>query len=430
ISGTPVERADGSNCENSGDGFCDTPPDYISDRWQCNFDRTFRDPAGNTFIVDKNNFMSYSADGCSNYLKDDQLAEVNAAAANHRPYLLNLPIPDLSPLDAITNIAPSGITQNLSPSNLSLSWNAVEGAEYYYIEATVGTFFNPILEVIVTDTFYTFNALTNRDYQWRVRPISLLNTCTDFSPIQTFSTARYSADLTSTDISCTGFFDGSASVSLNTSGSLQYYWTSADPLVNANLQFEGGTSVSNLAQGEYTLYVLRNGVDSLALPFTIGNGGISSVNLNLVNNTIVAQISGGQAPYDVIWSNGETGLTLNNPIIGNNIIQVTDQNGCQKTESILFTAINSIEDKIEISSVFPNPNQGNMINLQANFKEALQVDMAIIDLSGRILMKENISTSKGNNVLSFDVNQLSNGIYFFQVQYQGAQVSKRFVINR
>ncbi|MCB0509497.1 MAG: hypothetical protein KDC82_01955, partial [Bacteroidetes bacterium] len=32
INGTPVERADGSNCENSGDGFCDTPPDYISDR--------------------------------------------------------------------------------------------------------------------------------------------------------------------------------------------------------------------------------------------------------------------------------------------------------------------------------------------------------------------------------------------------------------
>ncbi|MCD8566524.1 MAG: hypothetical protein LRY36_01130 [Alphaproteobacteria bacterium] len=64
IGGVPVERADGSNCANSGDGFCDTPADYLSDRWSCQFDRHYYDPVGQQITVDEKNYMSYSFDGC------------------------------------------------------------------------------------------------------------------------------------------------------------------------------------------------------------------------------------------------------------------------------------------------------------------------------------------------------------------------------
>src|SRR5680860_408041 len=33
-----VETVDGANCAFAADKFCDTPPDYISDRWNCNGD--------------------------------------------------------------------------------------------------------------------------------------------------------------------------------------------------------------------------------------------------------------------------------------------------------------------------------------------------------------------------------------------------------
>ncbi|MCO6477988.1 MAG: hypothetical protein J5I94_15255, partial [Phaeodactylibacter sp.] len=32
----PVERVNGSNCRTASDGFCDTPPDYLSGLWGCN----------------------------------------------------------------------------------------------------------------------------------------------------------------------------------------------------------------------------------------------------------------------------------------------------------------------------------------------------------------------------------------------------------
>ena len=34
------ERVNGSNCNFAGDYFCDTPADYISDRWSCPYSRT------------------------------------------------------------------------------------------------------------------------------------------------------------------------------------------------------------------------------------------------------------------------------------------------------------------------------------------------------------------------------------------------------
>ena len=36
VNGWPVERVNGSNCATAGDGFCDTPADYLSNRWACN----------------------------------------------------------------------------------------------------------------------------------------------------------------------------------------------------------------------------------------------------------------------------------------------------------------------------------------------------------------------------------------------------------
>ena len=133
IGGRLVERADQSNCLSSGDGFCDTPPDYLSDRWTCNFAREYRDPNGVLFTIDEKNYMSYSNDGCSSYLKDDQLAEVNAAPASYRPYLLNDPIPTIDTVASMGGLLPEQNTFNLNSNEVIISWNRTTNADYYHL---------------------------------------------------------------------------------------------------------------------------------------------------------------------------------------------------------------------------------------------------------------------------------------------------------
>jgi len=70
INGRRVERVDGTFCNDAADGFCDTPPDYISYRWPCSSQGLSnvqqRDPADSTFRSDGTLFMSYASDGCMN----------------------------------------------------------------------------------------------------------------------------------------------------------------------------------------------------------------------------------------------------------------------------------------------------------------------------------------------------------------------------
>ena len=70
--------------------------------------------------------------------------------------------------------------------------------------------------------------------------------------------------------------------------------------------------------------------------YTVG-GSIGSISISFVttpetcnqsNGSSQATITGGIAPYDYLWSNGNTNIILNNVPSGNYLLQVTDFNGC------------------------------------------------------------------------------------------------------
>ena len=73
-----VERVDGVNCDIAGDGFCDTPADYLNYRWNCNnqglSNVTQTDPLGEKLKSDGSLIMSYSSDVCSYRFSEEQIA--------------------------------------------------------------------------------------------------------------------------------------------------------------------------------------------------------------------------------------------------------------------------------------------------------------------------------------------------------------------
>lgn len=176
----PVERVDGTNCEDAADGFCDTTPDYLMDRWDCNNLQEYRDsltdPDSIRFAVPATNIMSYSLDGCIEGFSEEQKTAMQTNLAARQ-------IADASGAD---RLAADGDAMNLLlPVNnatlevsdqVELVWNSVPNADYYIVQLNTSTNFNgTVLQAfIVSDTTALIedDLSPNTRYYWRVRPFN------------------------------------------------------------------------------------------------------------------------------------------------------------------------------------------------------------------------------------------------------------------
>lgn len=263
-----VEYLDGSNCGIAADKICDTKPDYLSYRWDCNSEGNSlvvqKDPAGDTFVSDGSLYMSYSDDKCQNRFSAEQIEIMRAHLltkkaswvvfeAQHNPVSGTPAL--LSPADG----------QNAPASGVSLHWSRVPGATHYIVQVSrLATFAAKEVELVVADTFVLLNPLqTNIVFNWRVRPFNYSYTCTDFSPAQKFKTVTASS-LKPTEIS-----DWRCYPTLLESGQALSVEVPADWL-NHNGHFSVFNAAGSLVWQTEQVFSAR--VSTLDLPAAICNG--------------------------------------------------------------------------------------------------------------------------------------------------------------
>jgi trimeric autotransporter adhesin len=117
---------------------------------------------------------------------------------------------------------------------------------------------------------------------------------------------------------------------------------------SGNLWSNGATTPSIVVSnaGSYSVTVSSNGCFSTSNPVTITTTSISiSVTLNNPscgndNGSITASISGGTAPYNIQWSNGDFGPTADSLVAGQYVVQVTDAAGCFASQVINLNSSN------------------------------------------------------------------------------------------
>ncbi len=191
----PVERVDGSNCADAADGFCDTAPDYLMERWACTIENEYRDsltdPDSTRFAVPGGNIMSYVSDAC---IGDDGFTDEQEAAM-----LTNLAgrndINRDESGEGLTAQAPDGENMTLllpednatieNSNYVELHWATTEHADFYIVQINNTNNFNgSVLNTfITTDTMLVIedNLLPNRRYHWRVRPLNRYKIDSEFS---------------------------------------------------------------------------------------------------------------------------------------------------------------------------------------------------------------------------------------------------------
>ena len=156
-----------------------------------------------------------------------------------------------------------------------------------------------------------------------------------------------------TDVSCNGGADGSATVTVS-GGTPPYTHLWNDPSTQT------ASTAVNLAAGVYIDYVLDSLGCNVSVMATVNEPPllVSSVSSTdegcngFGNGTATVVVSGGTLPYSFNWSNGDSTQNLTGLSSGTYILTITDSNGCINTDSAVI-ALDSNGLTINMSAYSP-----------------------------------------------------------------------------
>jgi len=177
------------------------------------------------------------------------------------------------------------------------------------------------------------------------------NGCTDTSQVTINEPTQLVASISdSTDVSCFGGSDGSATASATGGTSpYTYSWPSSgtNPIEN------------NLAQGTYTVTVTdANGCTDISM-VTINQPNQLVANMSSFTNvscfggsdgSATATASGGTSPYTYNWSTNESSSTISNLSQGKYRVTISDANGCFDTVSVQISQPSQLFANINLST--------------------------------------------------------------------------------
>ncbi|MBK8967862.1 MAG: T9SS type A sorting domain-containing protein [Lewinellaceae bacterium] len=194
VNNRDVEKTDGSNCYIGGDRFCDTDPDYLSDRWSCNsaLKSTIvqHDPDSVAFRSDATLIMGYASDHCASRFSEEQIAAMRANLRDeHQQYLqISAPLEDIDDQAQVELISPIDTTETVQYNHIELKWNPVPNAKFYTVEVSLVKsftvkFYQETFEN-ATSVVITSGIPNNRNLYWRVRAYNSWDICQPYNTAQ------------------------------------------------------------------------------------------------------------------------------------------------------------------------------------------------------------------------------------------------------
>ncbi|MDP4964883.1 MAG: T9SS type A sorting domain-containing protein [Salibacteraceae bacterium] len=169
---------------------------------------------------------------------------------------------------------------------------------------------------------------------------------------------------------------------------------------------------SNLSTAIFSIQTLSPSIDSIF---------INSDSIGFISASIYTQVDGGTPAYTYLWSNGAKTQNLVNIDTGTYVLTVTDRFGCVSTFSKYIsddlTVIESPSINAELISIFPNPTNGNQIEITSSNKIS---GISVYDISGKLIKHIAVKSTQRTN-LSLE-EDLSDGVYFLKVSQPNGNI--------
>lgn len=167
-------------------------------------------------------------------------------------------------------------------------------------------------------------------------------------------------------LTCNGSCNGVATASVSgATGTVTYMWTSQAPTTPLSQSTQTATG---LCAGTHTITVTDQigctSIDSV----TFTNPAVLTATINSTtvvcsgNCTATSTVtpSGGTAPYNISWSDGQSGTTASSLCAGSYTATITDANGCQITKTVTITTAPALTAVISTSSATCSSSDGSI----------------------------------------------------------------------
>ena len=256
------------------------------------------------------------------------------------------------------------------------------------------------------------------NYQLTVTDIAGCTKTTPVYEIQALASPLQLAGA-ATDVLCFGQKNGS--ITVQASGGTPpygYFWSNA----------QSGAQLENLPVGNYTL-TLTDAVGCFNYyPFTIGQPPVLAATWTVDSVaggwTVALDISGGTAPYDVVWdaaSGNQTGPIATGLATGHYTVSITDDNGCKLVLEVFAGTTGTSQPVVwKGLSIAPNPATGTaLLSLETTHTSAL--DISIYDQLGRQVYDLGVDTRSTVHAVPLDLERLPAGLYFIRIRLESGE---------
>lgn len=220
------------------------------------------------------------------------------------------------------------------------------------------------------------------------------------------------------DVSCNGEANGSFEVNPG-NGTAPFTYTLGDENQDNGL-FE------NLSAGSYEVTITDANGCIRQLDFTITEPVLLDVTATVISSTsingngsISLSVTGGTASngeYQYSWDNGASSSTIENLIIGDYTVKVTDDNGCTTSATYSVGGVTSNKQSLNQEvSIYPNPAQSYVFISQ---KDKIS-EMRLYNSTGQLMYANEKFERIADNKVRLNTEGLLSGLYFLQLTEKG-----------
>ncbi|MEM7187166.1 MAG: T9SS type A sorting domain-containing protein, partial [Bacteroidota bacterium] len=336
---------------------------------------------------------------------------------------------------------------------------------------------NMIDHISVTDELYDNYIDMSSRVHYEFYDNTYTETASDHFPVSArFQIKAFDfVSISATDVSCNGAADGTASIVV--SGGIMpytYLWSDGQTTATA-VGLSGGiyeVTVTDALGAEVMDMVLVEEPDALAVTTsldTIVYLGYAPAECTTLE---VLDITGGTGDYSVLWSTGETTLTIDvcPEETTAYTVTITDDNGCTVEATIVVEAIditcgnNPYWEKVEIcvngitlcvpvfavqaylnwgatlgscdlsNEIFithlrvnPNPFQ-DIVSVRFEVNQDTPADIVLYDFYGNVVFQTNEQLTEGTNEFTYDLSNLNQGFYILKILVDGELKNVRLLV--
>ncbi|MCB9360863.1 MAG: T9SS type A sorting domain-containing protein [Flavobacteriales bacterium] len=95
-------------------------------------------------------------------------------------------------------------------------------------------------------------------------------------------------------------------------------------------------------------------------------------------------------------------------------------------ELLQNVSVNDVDQNVQLS-IYPNPTQGN-VTLLVDYPSSDNVEIKIVDLSGKLAYQNILGLSAGINQKVLDINHLTSGVYIMSIRNEKFNTSQKLII--